>query len=277
MLLVKLHDFLTAEFILPLRADVIIISHPKAGRTWIRVMLNEIFNLKCGLQGRSFKNVRTTSYEFLEKSRMNKQVPKVIFTHLGSDRLSWLNSRKAMRFLKNTRLVILVRDPRDIMISYYFQLTKRTTNHKVSRMSLSEFIRSTYLQNLLNFMNTIEKDRKFFKNALLLRYEDLHKNTKGELDRLLKFLDVHVQDEVLEKALAVGKFENMLAMEQKHFLNEKTVRGSAEVLQTWNIHDRDAYKVRRGKVGGYIDYLDKEDIEYLNAEIQNNLSPSLGY
>jgi len=42
-------------------------------------------------------------------------------------------------------------------------------------------------------------------------------------------------------------------------------------LAPGDINDPESFKIRRGKIGGYIDYLSKEDIEFINAEIDENM------
>ena len=270
-------QYLRARYILPMFADVLIISHPKAGRTWIRVILHEIFKIQTGQHEYMFRNLWTSSYEFFEMSRQNNQIPKILFTHLRSDGLCWLKSRDRIRSIDNKKVVLLVRDPRDIMVSYYFQLTRRAKSHVVSGMSLPQFLRSDYLHNLINFMNAMERSRHSHRNTLLIKYEDLHRDTIGEVDRLIRFMDFQVTNEVLEKAVAFGTFENMHEMERRGLYAKKRRGEVAHVLETWDVHDRDAYKVRKGKVGGYVDYLGDDDIHYLNSEIQKRLDPSFGY
>jgi len=76
----------------------------------------------------------------------------------------------------------------------------------------------------------------------------------------------------------VGEFDHMYEVELKNsFELKQRDRGVAGALQTWDIRDRESYKMRRGCVGGYLDYLEKSDIEYLNSVIQDTLFDSLGY
>ncbi|MGD9347775.1 MAG: sulfotransferase domain-containing protein [Candidatus Aminicenantes bacterium] len=270
-------QYLRAQFILPLFADVLIISHPKAGRTWVRFILNVVFNKLLGRQELYFKNVWTVSYEFFEMSRKNDRIPKILFTHLRSDELYWLKPRDKVRCIEDKKIVLLVRDPRDIMVSNYFQLTKRVKSQAVSEKSLSEFVRSEYLDNLLNFMNTMEGFRYDHKEALLLKYEDLQRDTIAEIKRLIDFLEIEVSDDVLEEAVAYGSFANMQEIERGGFFAPKKKERWAGILETWDTDDRDAYKVRRGKVGGYMDYLSDSDVAYLDSAIEKGLSSSLEY
>ena len=51
---------------------------------------------------------------------------------------------------------------------------------------------------------------------------------------------------------------------------------NTEALRPKDAADPDSYKVRRGKVGGFADYLAASDIEYLNR-IVATLDPRYGY
>ena len=45
----------------------------------------------------------------------------------------------------------------------------------------------------------------------------------------------------------------------------------------WDPTDPETFKVRKGKVGGYVDYLDAKEIEYLDNKIEADLDPIFGY
>jgi hypothetical protein len=48
-------------------------------------------------------------------------------------------------------------------------------------------------------------------------------------------------------------------------------------LKPGDKNDPESYKTRRGKVGGYIDYLSSEEIEYLNQKMKTSLSDIYNY
>jgi hypothetical protein len=41
--------------------------------------------------------------------------------------------------------------------------------------------------------------------------------------------------------------------------------------------DPETFKVRKGKVGGYVDYLGEAEIEFLGRKIREELDPEFGY
>ncbi len=49
------------------------------------------------------------------------------------------------------------------------------------------------------------------------------------------------------------------------------------MLKPANQDDPESYKTRRGKIGGYADYLSPEQVEYMNHKIETELSSFYGY
>jgi len=62
----------------------------------------------------------------------------------------------------------------------------------------------------------------------------------------------------------------MMRMERENSLNSGRLRPV-------DIDDAESYKVRKGKVGGYVDYLSDEDIGYLNQKTKTILPDYFGY
>jgi hypothetical protein len=50
----------------------------------------------------------------------------------------------------------------------------------------------------------------------------------------------------------------------------------SKILQPRDMHDPESFNVRRGKIGGYVDYLRASDIEYAN-EAMSALDQRFGY
>jgi hypothetical protein len=83
----------------------------------------------------------------------------------------------------------------------------------------------------------------------------------------------------LSRAVAISSFENMRLLEA----GTKDAQGTelvadlnTEALRPKDASDPDSYKVRRGKVGGFADYLAAADIEYLDSVVAK-LDPRYGY
>jgi len=59
----------------------------------------------------------------------------------------------------------------------------------------------------------------------------------------------------VENALELSRFGSMRKM-------EASLEYDRQLLQPGDVNDPESYKVRRGKIGGYVDYLEPSDIEY---------------
>ena len=97
-----------------------IVSYPKAGRTWLRLMVARFLQVQHGLNA--------TPDELLSgKAFRTVKIPRISFTHDADEKFTaWNGKADDIRVTgQYTDVVLLVRDPRDIMVSGYF--------HKVNR------------------------------------------------------------------------------------------------------------------------------------------------
>ena len=95
------------------RADCVLMSWGKSGRTWLRVMLSRFYQLAYGLP-------EGVMLEFDNLHRANPAIPSVFFTH-GNYVRDYTNIWDSKSPFYPKRILLLVRDPRDIAVSQYFQ------------------------------------------------------------------------------------------------------------------------------------------------------------
>jgi len=87
--------------------------------------------------------------------------------------------------------------------------------------------------------------------------EDLRLRTENTFQNLLRFIGLdQAAPEPVREAVAFASFEQM-----QHL--EATGRFDSPVLKPQDPEEPESFKVRRGKVGGYLDYLSDADIAYL--------------
>lgn len=243
-------------------ADVIVVSFPKSGRTWLRVLLGKIISERYG---------KEFTIELEELADEN--VPFIYMTHDEANKPNKPN--KPLRFNKNEyrnkKVLFLVRDPRDVVISYYFQQTKRIKSSVT--MDVSSFIRDPRygVNRIIGLMNIWAENRRIPKDFLVVKYEDLHRDPVGELQKIMQFVGLKdVEEELLREAVSFASFENMRQMERNNALQNKR-------LKTKDSGDPEAYKVRKGKIGGYVDYLSEADVDYLNNRVKEGLVKEYEY
>ena len=210
------------------------VSFPKSGRSWIRFMLGEL-----GLQSRF--RFQHDGFEFNDGA-----CPPHDFSL----------ERRLARYPADIKLVYLERDPRDVIVSLFHQVTGRFRDFFNYQGELSDFIRDPYFgaANLRAFQS-MWADILTQRDFLLIRYETARQDPAGSMQQILSYSGLPVPDVgQLATAIEASSFNKMQALEKA---------GTYE--QPWLRLRNDAPKVRRGVVGGYRDELRPEDIAFLES------------
>ena len=246
-----------------LTADCLIVSYPKSGRTWLRVMLSEYFVARYDLPAGSL-------IEFANFHYMDSRIPKIFFTH--DIRNTLLTPAEVVRdrsVYHNKRLVFLVRDPRDVVVSMYFQRTRRDENFDGS---MSDYVFGSVggFETLLCFYKSWMETLPNISQSLLLKYEEMKSSPELALSSVLTSIGYDPDPELVHAAVRASTFEQM---KKKETNNEY---GRAW-LKAGNPDDKESFKVRRGIVGGYRDYLSEPEIDRMNTMLDTLLPAGLGY
>lgn len=244
--------------------DVYILSYPKCGRTWLRLMLGKVLALRFCLE-----DVDLLELQVLTLSLPG--VPRIKISHDDCPHLKTADELPARKTrYQDKKVVLLVRDPRDVMVSCYFEATKRAGYYQGS---ISSFIRDERygIDGLIYWLNVWGENRSVPSDFLLVRYEDMCADAEGQLRRAVEFIGLDgIDDGIIRQAVQFASFNNMRRMEAEDTL-------SSARLRPGNPDDPESLKVRRGKVGGYVDYLNVEDVDYLNEKIKMQLVDYFGY
>ena len=102
------------------RSDVVLVSFPKCGRTWLRVMIGRSFQRHFGLPDDA------DLVELDRLAELDPRVPSVLVTH--DDDPQWKAPAEVERdkgSYRHGRVILLVRDPRDVIVSLYHQMGGR--------------------------------------------------------------------------------------------------------------------------------------------------------
>ena len=238
--------------------DAIVLSIPKSGRTWLRAFVCAYFCKRHGFE------------MILEPERYNHpQIPRVIYSHdvfeqrTKAERL-WDRVRGKFlvpaRELTRARVILLARDPRDAFVSLFVQTTRRVHENPdaLKRKSASELLRDPAfgIRSIVEVMNGWLAELAARPNFALFRYETLRENPEQGFRAVLAALgETSPNDEAFAHALAFSEFGNMKKLEQEGAFDSK-------ILRAGDVHDPESFKVRRGKVGGFREYLSAEDQQY---------------
>ena len=101
------------EFAKLQRCDWVLMSWGKSGRTWLRVMLSRAYQIKGNLDANEL-------LDFDNLKKRDPQLPAVFFTHNNYIR-DYTGNQHSKSHFQGKRIVLLVRDPRDVAVSQFFQ------------------------------------------------------------------------------------------------------------------------------------------------------------
>lgn len=241
--------------------DYYIVSYPKCGRTWLRIMLQK------------YAEMTGHKPRFFNDSALVEIAPdKVIkFEH---DAGNWVPAPPKLEDVvfdrekyKGKKVLFLIRDPRDVLVSSWYHLKYRENIYK---KPLDDFIYEdlTGIQKVIRFFNVFYENRNVPADFKVMSYENFHRNTEEQLQDMLDFFDLKVDEKLAKEAIEESRFSKMTKMETSGSLKEPWMKPGAK-------NQKNSQKIRKGKVGGFREELDKKHVEYLNQQIKENLHPDL--
>lgn len=252
------------------RKDAFIVSVPKSGRTWLRVLLHSYYGMALS------SSQPSSSRDIYDDSR-----PAYYFTH---DRYSHRTiANRWHRFIgrylipmerrRNGRIVLLARDPRDLMVSLYFQNTKRVGGDQVFRGTIHQMLRDPVfgIDCVISTMNGwMQEWGDAGDRFLLCRYEDMHADRAATFGEVIGFLgDGQMNMQALQEAIEQSRFERMQE-------REKSGGATQSALRPGDPADPESFKTRKGKVGAYTEYLEAADIAMIETAMRQ-LDSRFGY
>jgi len=263
-------------------ADWLLVSWGKSGRTWLRVMMSRFYEVHFGLP----------THEMLDFDNLNRRNPgigKVFFTHGNYLRDYTGHGHDTKVDFHGKRIVLLVRDPRDVTVSQYFQWKYRMRPGKKalndypphgSDLSIYDFMQNKEqgLPRVISYFNGWLRGIPDIGDLLVVRYEDMRTDPGGVLGRIMSFTGTPSSDEEIADAVEYAAYENLKKREAKTtFSLLGGLRLGGLRLVPGDPKNPDSFKVRRGKVGGYRDYFTDEEIAELDAMVDRDLLPQFGY
>ncbi len=256
------------------RSSVVLVSYPKSGRTWLVTMLSHALHRRFG----------TPADELLLFDNFHRHDPRIPIFFPTADNVLGRPSRdeEAVQLYRGKRVVLLLRDPRDVAVSFYHHITRRSTALERAlfgvephhlQLPLDRFVldETVGLPRVIDFHNRWVRRRETLPARFLtLYYEELRARPLAELQRLAAFLELPLGQAELEAAVDFAAFERLKERERRGFFR-------SERLRPGRVEDADSYKVRRGQVGGYRQEVAPEVAARMDALTAARLDPRLPY
>lgn len=254
-------------------ADILIVSYTKSGRTWLRVLLSNLFSRRFGLSDK----------ELLDGDNFHRQAPLIPKIYFAPDtKFPYPELGPAQVFAAaRQRVVFMVRDPRDVAVSFYFHVKNRSSVRELRRKKIPEAARALDLDSFvlhpdfgaarnIAYLNRWAVERTALPYAHLLRYEDLVDNTLTAFAAVLKFIEQPTDASLVAEVIAFASFQSLQQKEREgYFTSDRLGQVRAGEVETG--------KVRQGRVGGYRDQLRPETVLALDRLVRETLDPAYGY
>ena len=272
-------------------------SYPKSGNTLVRSMLTSLIYSEDGnFNFNLLKKIDQYPQNHHFEGLMNKfndinELSK--FWIISQDKL---NLDKKIKFLKTHHLrcgignytftnskntigtIYIVRDPRDVIISFAkhhclsieeakYTMFDSTACVFPEREKNSDFALRTLLGSWSDHYNAWTKNNK---NLLFIKYENLIKNKKSELSRIVKFVNNYIKiptsETKINNCINSTTFESMKKYEEKGLFKENSFDKNGKKIKFFNY----------GKEGNWKSVLSKELVLSIEKKFQKEMK-ELGY
>jgi hypothetical protein len=240
--------------------DTFIVSYPRSGNTWTRFLVASLLHPQ---EPVTFSNIeRLIPDAEAQSNRYMRRAPspRIIKTH------SYLDPRYP-------RVIYIVRDPRDVALSYYD--FSRKYRHFEDSYPLDRYIGDfvhgrlisaagwgTWGENVASWVFA----RGARPGFLLLRYEDIKARPERELTRLADYFGIAATPELLRTTMDRSSADRMRELEKTQ---------GKDWVSTKNRRD-DIPFIRTAVTGGWKNKLSPESVAEIEAA-WGNIMAQLGY
>jgi hypothetical protein len=198
--------------------DTFLVSFPRSGNTWIRFLVCNLLDPANPVSFATLESRIPEIYDVPDRILRRFPRPRIIKSHESFD----------PRYRK---VLYIVRDPRDVAVSYYeFQLKRRviteqcTLENFLPRFLESEFEPTTgcWGDHVLSWLATRQGRNSFF----LLRYEDLQQQAVETATHIAQFLGVDSTPEPVARAVELSSVGRMRTLENEQAHQWKETRNT---------------------------------------------------
>jgi len=228
--------------------DVFLVEFPKSGITWLIFLIGNI-NLLL-----SKMNIKITFYN-------HHQFVADIHQLRGNRIDSKIIPFPPYRFIKSHEkynkeynfVVYLMRNPFDVMVSYYrFMKYLGYNSDFINFVKDKRYGITSWVEHVDSWLETQDDAQSF----MLLKYENLKKNPKSEIEKIYNNLGIDVNNKIYQQAIKYSNFDNMK-------ISEKYYRDT-----------NPRYKmifVRKGAINSKEDIMTEEIYNYIKMRAKNIL------
>lgn len=247
------------------KAELLILSFPKSGRTWHRLLLGSYLAAQCRMpDSRAFD---------LDRLCAATGIKHIVYSHNGANFIDYIEPANPIvasaELWAGKQVLLLVRNPKDLLVSAFHHAKFR---EKCFGGSLSEFVRDrrTGIIKILTAFNRWYAERGLASSFLVVSYEEMHESPGQVLQKSLAVAGLKSVDEALvSRAVDFCRFEKMQQYESADYFANPRLRVEGP--------DPRARKVREGRIGTWKNALSSADDAYIDAQIARFGNPFSAY
>jgi len=237
-------------------SDVMLGSYPRSGSTWLRFVMFEILTGKLS----SFDEVNAALRGLSDYQHGWPLLP-------GGGRFIGTHEPYRPAYKK---AVYLVRDVRDVALSEFAFEKNLGIGRPTFEAYLEDMLRrgkrhGTWPNHVQSWMDSPLASGG---NLLLIRYEDLRKNGVEIFTRIVQFLGMDIERNVVERAIANNSVQKMREKEDKLYTQDNYSKVARKPLKSVEPGGR---FVRSGKMGGWQEKLTPEQVRLIEQYTASTL------
>jgi hypothetical protein len=187
--------------------DTFLVSFPRSGNTWTRFLVCNLLDPDHPVNFAELESRIPEIYFVPDRKLRQFSRPRVIKSHECFDP-------------RYPKVIYIVRDPRDVLISYYeFQVKRRVITEDCSLEDfLPRFMNSAIEPKIGSWRDHVVSwtaTRGGFQSFLLLRYEEMLANTRSEATKIASFLGLDASPERIARAVELSSADRMRKLEKE--------------------------------------------------------------
>lgn len=250
------------------KADLVVVSFPKSGKTWLRALITRLYQQRYHLPDGVL-----IAQDNLH--RLNPAIPNIFFSHACNPLGSVDDLRSDRGEFRGRKVAFLMRHPCDVAVSHYYQLKHRKAGKRENAtrgLGLFDYIVQPKrgLEYIIAYTNGWWRFVQGNPDACIVRYEELMNSPETALKRLFALIGTSFDDREIAEAVEFCSFAKLQQREREGYYNDKALRPA-------DPDDPNSFKVRRGKIGGYRQDMTEQQAATAESIVRAQLDPAIGY
>jgi len=178
----------------------------------------------------------------------------VLATHDKTDKtlmVDYRNLNKDKKQYSDNSILLLLREPKDVLVSAWLHAV---LNKKIYKDSLYNYIRDPRfgIMKIVTFYNIWFENCQVPAKFKSIWYEELCSTPFKTLKSICELFELPCTNTDIEFAVKTATLENLISLESSNRENK----------------DPESRYFRRGKIGGFVDYMSEGDIELCDNTIK---------